>query len=34
MYQVEEKIMPEAHEMRAVFAKVIADMAEKDSRVI
>lgn len=34
MYQVEEKIMPEAHEMRAVFAKVLADMAEKDSRVI
>ncbi len=34
MYQVEEKIMPEAHEMRAVFAKVIADMAEEDSRVI
>lgn len=34
MYQVEEKILPEAQEMRAVFAKVIADMAEKDSRVI
>lgn len=34
MYQIEEKIVPEAHEMRAVFAKVIGDMAEKDSRVI
>lgn len=34
MYQVEEKIMPEAQEMRAAFAKVIADMAEKDNRVI
>lgn len=34
MYQVEDKITQEAQEMRAVFAKVIADMAEKDSRVI
>ena len=34
MYQVEEKITQEAREMRAVFAEVIADMAEKDSRVI
>lgn len=34
MYQVEERITQEAREMRAVFAKVIADMAEKDSRVI
>lgn len=34
MYRVEEKIMPEDQEMRAVFAKVIADMAEEDSRVI
>lgn len=34
MYQVEEKIMPEAHEMRAVFAKVVEEMAKEDSRVI
>ena len=34
MYQVEEKITQEAREMRAVFAEVIADIAEKDSRVI
>lgn len=34
MYQVEEKIVPEAQEMRAVFAKVMDDMAQKDSRVI
>jgi len=34
MYQIEEKIMPEAHEMRAVFAKVMDDMAKNDSRVI
>ncbi len=33
MYQV-KKITQEAREMRAVFAEVIADMAEKDSRVI
>lgn len=34
MYQVEENITQEAQEMRAVFARVIADMAEKDRRVI
>lgn len=34
MYQVEEKVMPEAHEMRAVFAEVMADMAKEDKRVM
>ncbi|MDO4942820.1 MAG: transketolase C-terminal domain-containing protein [Lachnospiraceae bacterium] len=34
MYQVEEKIMPEAHEMRAVFAEVLKEMAKEDERVI
>lgn len=34
MYQIEEKIKPEAHEMRAVFADVIAGMAEEDRRII
>lgn len=34
MYQVEEKILPEEREMRAVFAEVIEEMAKEDARVI
>ena len=34
MYQVEDKILPEEKEMRAVFAEVIEEMAKEDERVI
>lgn len=34
MYQVEDKILPEEKEMRAVFAEVIEEMAQEDKRVI
>lgn len=34
MYQVEEKIIPEEKEMRAVFAEVMEEMAKEDERVI
>lgn len=34
MYQVEEKIIPEEKEMRAVFAEVMEEMANEDERVI